>query len=133
MRDEKLCVPPRVEHGVCVPGCSGTGDANWCPGEDHWWGCNGYPPDRLDQMLRVNAQLQRYNEIVLNIQALVTQWPFGIEAVFFIKDAPQWPPSVAIDVRRRLLGEYGPDAATIPLLQLDLTEGSGAPFSVPTQ
>ena len=113
MRADKLCVPPRVERGICMPGCSGSGDANWCPGESRWWGCNGYPADRLDQMLRVNERLQKYNEIVLDVQALVKQWPVGIEAVVFIKDSLNWPPSVASDVHRRLLVEYGAKAATI--------------------
>ena len=134
MRDEKLCVPPRVERGICMPGCSGAGDANWCPDESRWWGCNGYPADRLDQMLRVNEQLQKYNEIVLDVQALVKQWPVGIEAVVFIKDSLNWPPSVASDVHRRLLLEYGAEAATIPLLQLKLTGGGAEPpFSVPNR
>ena len=120
MRADKLCVP-RVERGICMPGVLRLGDANWCPGESRWWGCNSYPADRLDQMLRVNERLQKYNEIVLDVQALVKQWPVGIEAVVFIKDSLNWPPSVASDVHRRLLVEYGAKAATIPLLQLKLT------------
>ena len=53
----KLCHPPGVDReGGCVPGCYKNNHPNWCPDESRWWHCNGYPSDRLDQMLRVQLE-----------------------------------------------------------------------------
>ena len=134
MRTEKLCVPRALSAVSVCQGAQAPAMRTGAQTKVAGGAATATPADRLDQMLRVNEQLQKYNEIVLDVQALVKQWPVGIEAVVFIKDSLNWPPSVASDVHRRLLVEYGAEAATIPLLQLTLTGGGAeSPFSVPNR
>ena len=122
----KRCSPPGVRDN-CKPGCY-FGSPNWCPNENHWWGCNGYPRSRLYQMLTRSAEANRYNEVVLDIQSLMLTWPEGIEAVFYITDKGK---SSARQVQRQLVQDYGEAAASIPILKLDLATGGeeGTPFA----
>ena len=129
----KLCKPPRVERGVCVPGCYSDSEPSWCPDESRWWHCN-YPPERLDQMMRVQVtnKAENYNEILLDVHALTPTWPGGIEAIFYVPGSGAWP-ETARAVHRQFVLAFGEAAAgSIPLLQLDLTTGTDSPFSVAT-
>ena len=132
----KLCHPPRVDpEGGCVPGCYSNYETNWCPDETRWWHCNGYPPDRLDQMLRVQlfAKPDRYNEIVFDALKLTRLWPAGIEAVVYPVGSQEYTRPQAERLLRDFRAAYGEAAtASVALLQVDLSDATGdAPFSVP--
>ena len=133
----KLCVPPRVDpEGGCVPGCYSDGQPNWCPDESRWWHCNGYPRDRLDQMLRVHEVQNpgHYNEIVLDVQELVKSWPMGVEAIVFPRSSAQYTRPEAERLLNSFVEAYGPAAAArTALLQLDLSNENDDPFSVPSE
>ena len=128
----KLCVPPRVDPaGGCVPGCYSGGEPNWCPDESRWWHCNGYPPERLDQMLRVQEARKpdRYNEIVVDVARLTTTWPEGIEAIVYPTSSAARTKPQAEELHRSFVAAFGARAAPTALLALDL--GRPAPFGVP--
>ena len=135
--DGKTASRYRVDpEGACVPGCYNN-TPDWCPDENRWWHCNGYPPDRLDQMLRVQLahKPDHYNEVVFDAWRLAWWWPAGIEAVVYPAASSVATRTQAEDVWRSYRAAYG-EAATggVALLQFDLSEAAGdAPFSVPSR
>mmetsp|Transcript_29656 Transcript_29656/g.59629 ORF Transcript_29656/g.59629 Transcript_29656/m.59629 type:complete len:135 (-) Transcript_29656:113-517(-) len=128
----KTCVPPRVDpQGGCVPGCYSGGQPNWCPDESRWWHCNGYPPERLDQMLRVQERHNSdgYNEVVFDVQGLTHTWPEGIEAIVYSASAGATARSQADELQRQFVEAFDPPAQTA-LLQMNLDDHQN-PFQLP--
>ena len=129
----KLCVPPGVSE-ECKPGCHNAGDIhNWCPDENRWWHCNGYPSSRLDQMLRVQLKWfpGRYNEVVFDVRRLVRLWPRGIEAIVYPVESAERTRPEAEAVRELFIQAYGVDAENVAVLQYDLSVNVSDVFVVP--
>ena len=124
-------IPNASDDVPFVPGCYSGGDPNWCPDESRWWHCNGYPPERLGQMLQVQLDRKpdRYNEIVLDVAQLTRLWPAGIEAVVYPRSSAEVTRKQAEDLLTHFREAYGEAAREVALLEVDLSEGVEEPFT----
>ena len=154
-RHYKDCNSEKLHASGCVPGCwvntkHGTGHANWCTAPRKPKAGCAWRPSQLREMLQesigeVGSKMaggmpskgELYNEVVVDIQAVVRSYPGALEAVVYgaspecrnsnqARAVQRQKAGQARDIAHDFLESYGVE---VPVLALDADEDS-TPFRV---
>ena len=132
MDPTKVCEPLGGDGVTCIPGCYAAGKQ--CPDMHRDWQCS-YPPSELREALRVQKSRDGYrlknNEIVIEPRSVVDGLPESVEAFFVPRGSTPTERFKVFRYREAFLRAYPrlPPERQPPVLLLDLTDGTSAPFA----
>jgi len=124
-RNQLLCIYPRDGNSMGNVGAS-KGCQRECDSEARAFDCS-FPPERLESALRVNADSQKYNEVVIDAQFMKANLPHSILGVFYVAHAGGGGESkeLAVDVHAAFLSAFAGQVrdADFPLMAFRAGEG----------